>query len=164
MNCTHHKNIDRWVDGELKEVDRLEFQQHLSLCALCQKEVQALKELNHLIRASAVSVEPSLNFEGQFWQNLLEKKEESWVAKVLRHLDSLIPTPNFAQAFATLLIALFIGGTGGFVATASTFSPEQIQANREAVQYLSGFPEFKGIPDSSIAASYLKAAPGRKDS
>lgn len=156
MNCKYQKNIHKWIDGELEGSQQREINSHLKLCAICQSEVKSLEKLNGLIRTSVSSIEPSLNFEGRFWQKVLEREKESWLAKVLRGLDSLIPVPNFAQVLTILLMALFIGGTGGFVATANTILPEQMQGKRESVKYLSGFQEFKGIPSSSVAASYLK--------
>ncbi len=164
MNCKYQKNIYQWTDGELKAAERLEFEKHLSACLICQKEVQALQSLNLLIRTNAVSIDPSLNFDGIFWQKVLQRENESWLAKVLRGLDSLIPVPNFAQVLTILLMALFIGGTGGFVATASTILPEQMQGKRESVKYLSGFQEFAGVPSASVAASYLRTVSERKSS
>lgn len=164
MNCKYQKNINKWVDGELEGSLQREIESHVKSCMSCQKEVELLEKLNGLIRINAPSIEPSLNFEGQFWQKVLGREKESWLAKVLRGLDSLIPTPSFAQVFAIFLMALFIGGTGGFVATANTISPEQMQAKKASVKYLSGFQEFAGIPSTSVAASYLRGASERKSS
>jgi len=164
MNCKRQKNIYRWADGELKDAERLEFEKHLSACLICQKEVQALQSLNLLIRTNTVSVEPSLNFDGIFWQKVLQREKESWLSRALHRLDALIPTPSFAQAFAILFMALFVGGTGGFVATANTITPEQMQAKKASVKYLSGFQEFAGVPATSVAASYLRGASERKSS
>ena len=164
MNCKHQKNIYRWADGELKDAGRPEFEKHLSACLICQKEVQALQKLNLFIRTNVVSIEPSPNFDGIFWQKVLQREKESWLSRALHRLDSLIPTPNFAQAFAILFMALFIGGTGGFVATANTFTPEQMQVRKASVKYLSGFQEFAGIPSTSVAASYLRGSSERKSS
>lgn len=164
MNCKHQKNIYQWVDGELRDVGRLAFEKHLSACLICQKEVQVLQKLNLLIRTNVVAIDPSPNFEGIFWQKVLQREKESWLSKVFRRLDSFVPTPNFAQAFAILFMALFIGGTGGFVATANTLTPEQMQAKKASVKYLSGFQEFAGIPSTSVAASYLRGASERESS
>lgn len=164
MNCKYQINIHKWMDGELEGLRQHEFDSHLKLCANCQVEVKQIEKLNGLIRTSAPSMEASLNFEGRFWQKVLEREKESWLAKVLRGLDSLIPVPNFAQVLTILLMALFIGGTGGFVATANTILPEQMQGKRESVKYLSGFQEFAGVPSSSVAASYLRTVSERKPS
>lgn len=164
MSCKYRKTSYKVVDGELNERDQIEFQRHLQACLACQKEVASIQKLNNLIRTSSLSIEPSLNFEGIFWQKVLTREAESVFSRLLRVLDSFIPTPNFAQAFSILFLALLIGGTGGFVATASTLSPEQIQAGKQSVKYLSGFQEFSGIPSTSVAANYLKSAPERKPS
>lgn len=161
MNCKYQKNIYRLVDGKLKGAEQAQFQKHLQGCFICQKEVGAIQKLNALIKTSAVSVEPSPNFDGIFWQKVLQRENEPWFARVLRRLENLIPAPNFAQTFAVLLFALLIGGTGGFVATANTISPEQMQASRTSIKYLSGFQEFAGVPSSSVAANYLKMTEGK---
>lgn len=162
MNCKHQKDIPKWVEGELKDFLGSAFEKHFVDCVVCQKEVEWLKKLNQLIFLSAPSIEPSPNFDGIFWQKVLQREKESWVAKVLRGLDAFIPTPNFSQILAILLVAFFMGGTGGLVATVTALAPESRQSQRESIQFLSGFKEFAGIPSSSVAASYLKTARERK--
>jgi hypothetical protein len=161
MACKYQKKIYRLVDGELKGADQAQLQKHVEGCLICQKEAGAIQKLTAIIKTSAVSVEPSLNFDGIFWQKVMGREKESWFAKALRHLESLIPAPNFAQAFAILLIALVIGGTGGAVSAMNALTPERLQSGRASIQYLSGFREFKGIPSSSVSAAYLRTTEER---
>lgn len=161
MNCKYRKNIYKWVDGELKGASRNELENHLKLCVNCRKEFELIKKLNVIIRTSVSSIEPSPNFEGRFWQKVLEREKAPWLAKVLRGVESHIPVPNFAQALAVLLVALIIGGAGGVVSAMNTVMPERLEGAQTSVQYLSGFQEFKGIPSSSVTVSYLKAVEER---
>jgi anti-sigma factor RsiW len=156
MNCKYKINIHKWIDGELERSRQREFESHAKLCAICQGEVKSLQKLNGLIRTSAPSIEPSLNFEGRFWQKVLSRKKESLFTRVLRNLENLIPIPNFAQAVAALVIAFLVGSTGGAVSVFSSGSGQ----NEPAI-YLSGSPEYQGLPNASIAASYLKTIEGR---
>src|SRR3989338_1156917 len=125
MNCEYRKNIYKLVDDELKGASRDRLETHLKDCAICQKEVELIKRLNGLILTSAPPIEPSANFEGRFWQKVLQREKESWLVKVLRGIESHIPAPNFAQALAVLLVALIIGSTGGVVSAMITVTPEQ---------------------------------------
>lgn len=156
MNCKYQKNIYRVVDGKLKGAEQAQFQKHLLGCLVCQKEAGAIQKLDALIKMSAVSIEPSPNFDGIFWQKVFQRQSEPWVVKVWRHFESLIPTPNFSQALVALLIAFFVGSTGGAI---SIFGSTNYQ-NEPAI-YLSGSPEYKGIPSASVAASYLKTIEGK---
>lgn len=166
MNCKiAKKNISSWVDGELKSSDQREFEGHIANCASCQQEAESLKAFNSLLRVSAERIEPTFDFDSRFWKKAFEREKEPWFARVLKDLESLIPTPNFRQAFAVLSLALLIGGAGGAVsAMNSTNTAGRLSGGREAVQYLSGFREFGGLPSSSVAATYLRTGQEGKSS
>ena len=112
---------------------------------------------------SAPAIEPSREFDNRFWSRVIEHQRQPWLLRLLKDLEFLIPTPNFSQAFAVLVIAFVIGGTGGFFSAFQTLrTPEQVQAQRISVQYLSGFGEFKGVPSTSVAGTYLRTTEERK--
>ena len=111
-------------------------------------------KLDKLLKESFSPIEPSKDFERVFWQKILERQKEPWFVRVLKDLESLVPFPTPSQAVAFLLVAFFIGGTGGVVSAMNV--PTSLKAKRTSVQYLSGFHEFKGIPSSSVAGAYLK--------
>ena len=124
-------------------------------------------KLDRLLKESFSTLEPSKGFERVFWQKILEKsatkapadssfgeQKEPWFVRVLKDLEFLIPFPAPGQAVAFVLVAFLIGGTGGVVSAMNV--PTDLEAKRTSVQYLSGFHEFKGIPTSSVAATYLK--------
>ena len=111
-------------------------------------------KLDKLLKESFSTIEPSKDFERVFWQKILERQKEPWFVRVLKDLESFIPFPTPVQAMAFVLTAFLIGGTGGVVSAMNV--PTSLEAKRTSVQYLSGFHEFKGIPSSSVAATYLK--------
>lgn len=162
MNCGNvQRDIYKWIEGRLERDKQGDFKSHLMKCAGCQKEVQSAKRLENLLRAGGPSIEPSPEFEANFWKKVFAREKEPWFSRLLRDFESLVPVPNFSQAFAVLLIALFVGGAGGVVSAMNTLMPERVESGRASIQYLSGFREFKGLPSSSVSASYLKAAEER---
>ncbi len=157
----HKQDIYKWLDGELKDTQKEIFEVHFSTCFSCQKEIELVKTFHQLLKTAPIQIEPSETFEADFWRKAYARQEESRFTKLLRDIESHIPVPNFAQAFTVLLIALLIGGSGGVVSAMNTIMPERLQGERTSVQYLSGFHEFKGVPSSSVAASYLKTVDKR---
>lgn len=162
MNCRNvRRNMDPWLEGRLEKEKREDFNSHLLQCAGCQKEAQSARRLQNLLRSGGYSIEPSPEFEANFWKKVFAREGEPQLSRLLRDLESLFPVPSFSEAFAILLIALFVGGAGGVVSAMNTLTPERSQAMSVSIQYLSGFREFKGIPSSSVSAAYLKTAEER---
>jgi anti-sigma factor RsiW len=51
MNCEEFKIvIDEYLDGELKEIDSSEFEQHLESCQRCRKELMSFEKCIRLMR------------------------------------------------------------------------------------------------------------------
>lgn len=167
MQCQSvKKKISLWLDGELKREDKLHVEEHLKGCLLCQKEMDSLRTFQGLIRTASPTVALSPGFDGAFWSKVIEREKEPWFVRFLKDFEFLIPTPNMRQAFAVLLVAFFIGSTGGFFSVVRTIAsmPAEVQAQKISVQYLTGFGEFKGLPSTSVAGTYLKAVEVRNGS
>jgi len=113
------------------------------------------EEFETLLRASVPVITPSPGFDGVFWKKLMGRQKEPRLVRLLRGLESWVPTPNFTGAVAVVMIAFLVGGAGGVYSVKNV--PASLEAQRSSVQYLSGFREFQGIPASSVAATYLKA-------
>ena len=156
MDCKDTKeNIYRWLDKELPEAQTEGLLAHLQRCPECREGSKSLEAFHGLLRGASSTIEPSKDFERVFWQRVLERQKEPWLVRVFRGMDSLVPYPSASQAATVVLTALLVGGTGGAVSAMN--STGALEAEKESVQYLSGFHEFKGVPFSSVAASYLKA-------
>lgn len=165
MNCRSvRRDIYKWIEGRLERDKQEGFKSHLLECAGCQREIQSAERLENLLRAGGSSIEPSPEFEANFWKKVFAREKEPRLSRLLKDLESLFPVPSFSEAFAILLIALLIGGTGGAVSAMNTLTPERVESGRTSVQYLSGFREFKGIPSSSVSAAYLKTTDKRTSS
>lgn len=167
MQClSAKKKISLWLDEELKREDKLQVEEHLKTCLLCQKEGDFLRTFQGLVRTAFPPVEISPGFEGAFWSKVIEREKEPWFVRVFKDLAFLIPTPSRREAFAVLFVAFLIGSSGGFFSAARTIAsmPEHIQAQKISVQYLTGFGEFKGLPSTSVAGTYLRAVEVRTGS
>lgn len=142
------------LDGEIPDSVRAKLTPHLEGCSACQGELESLKTFQVILRSHPFTIEPSKDFERVFWQKALEREKEPWFIGLLKELDSLIPHPSTPQLAMVVLMAFLIGGTGGAVTAMNSVG--SLEAERNSVKYLSGFREFKGVPSSSVAASYLK--------
>ena len=71
--------------------------------------------LDTLLKTSQVPIQPSLNFEGRFWKEVTRRQSEPRLARIFRDIEWLLPMPNLAQAAASLLTAVLIGGASGFI-------------------------------------------------
>lgn len=163
MNCgDSKKHIYQMLDGEAPDAVKAKLARHLEGCSVCQGELKSIEAFHTILRSPSFTIEPYKNFERLFWQKVLERQKEPWFFRLLKELDSLIPHPGMPRVAMVILMAFLVGGMGGVVsAMNSVHSPE---AERTSVRYLSGFREFKGMPSSSVAASYLKSIDDRSSS
>lgn len=162
-NHLKKKILYQWLDGELKEKEKAVCEAHLSSCRRCQDEIAALKAFSQVLKASASTIHPSESFELNFREKLAAKNAESWLSKLTRFFEDLrlsLPVPSFAQSLAAIVLAVFIGGTGGLL---SSVTERQLN-NEKAMYHLSGFDEYKGIPTISLTGTYLKLIEGQESS
>ena len=158
MNCRDSQNyMYQMLDREIPDSVKAKLTSHLEGCATCQGELESVKAFHGILRSYPSTIKPSEGFERLFWQKALERQKEPWFIGLLKELDSLIPHPSTPQLAMVVLTAFLVGGTGGIVsARNSTGATGSFEVERNSVKYLSGFHEFKGVPSSSVAASYLK--------
>lgn len=163
MRCQMAKrDIYRLLDAELGDGRKVQLEEHLRVCVVCQEEAESIRMLHGILRTTGSDTRVSPGFDVAFWNKVHERQKEPWFLKLLKDLESWTPVPALSQAFAVLAIAFLIGGTGGIVSAMS--QAQGIQAQRTSIQYLSGFREFKGIPSVSVAAAYLKTIEERTSS
>lgn len=156
MDCKElRRHIDTWVDGELGAEQGRAVEGHMEGCSHCRAEVDSSRAFSRLFKAGTVRLRVSDDFEQVFWKKALARHEEPWFVRVLKDRELLIPFPNVSQVVAMLTLAFLIGGVGGLYVNRSTYSVD-IKSQKAFVQYLSGFQEFRGVPSSSVAATYLK--------
>ena len=99
MSCERMEGrILEFVDGRLKEGERLEVQKHLESCAVCRLRVQEFSAVSNLLDELPV-IEPSPAFDARVHALVAaEPAKKSWWAWSL-------PSPRVVLAAAMLLVA-----------------------------------------------------------
>src|SRR5260370_8421945 len=99
MSCGRMENkIMGFVDGRLKEGERLEMEKHLALCAACQLRVNEFRSV-HALLDELPMIEPSAAFDLRVNARVAaEPAKQSWWAW-------LPPSPKVAVAAFILLLA-----------------------------------------------------------
>ncbi len=98
------KRILGYVDGRLKEGERLEMEKHLSTCAACRLRVNEFRAVNGLLDELPM-IEPSAAFDLRVHARVAaEPVKQSWWAW-------FAPSPRVAFAASMLLLATVWIGT-----------------------------------------------------
>ncbi len=114
MSCSRmEKKILGYVDGRLKEGERLEMEKHLSTCAACQLRVNEFRAVNVLLDELPM-IEPSAAFDVRMQARVAaEPAKQSWWAW-------FTPSPRVAFAASMLVLAMV------WVGSYSVSDPPQI--------------------------------------
>ncbi|MGH9744113.1 MAG: anti-sigma factor family protein, partial [Candidatus Acidiferrum sp.] len=99
MSCTRmEKKIMTYVDGRLKESERLDVEKHLAGCAACQLRVNEFRAVAGLL-AELPQIEPSTAFDVRVRARVAaEPVKRGWWAW-------MTPSPRVAFAASLLLLA-----------------------------------------------------------
>jgi len=99
MSCSRMENkILAYVDGRLKESERLEMEKHLSTCGACQLRVNEFRAVASLLE-EVPQIEPSAAFDVRVRARVAaEPVKQGWWAL-------FIPSPRVAFAASLLLLA-----------------------------------------------------------
>src|SRR5271168_74967 len=99
MNCTRMENmILAYVDGRLKESERLEMEKHLAACGACQLRVNEFRAVTGLLD-ELPEIEPSPAFDVRVRARVAaEPVKQGWWAW-------FTPSPRVAFAASLLLLA-----------------------------------------------------------
>ena len=105
MSCSRMENkILGYLDGRLKESERLEVEKHLATCAACRLRVNEFRAVSSLLDELPV-IEPSPAFDLRMHARLAAlPARQSWWAWCM-------PAPRVAIAAAMLLLATVWVGT-----------------------------------------------------
>ena len=103
MSCRMENRIMGYVDGRLKEGERLEMDKHLETCAACRVRVNEFRAVNNLLDELPM-IEPSPAFDLRVHALVAaEPPKQSWWVW-------LTPSPRVALAATMLLLAMvFVG-------------------------------------------------------
>ena len=108
MSCSRMENkILGYVDGRLKEGERLEMEKHLSTCGACQLRVNEFRSV-HALLDELPMIEPSAAFDLRVRARVAaEPAKQSW-------WGWFTPSPRVAFAASMLLLAtVWVGSYSG---------------------------------------------------
>ena len=158
MKCmAARKQISPWLDNASSPAARAGLEAHAKVCAACAAEVSREKKLRALLRADQPLIQPSADFERNFWREVSESPRESRWSWLWESIETVLPSPSFAQALAAVLLGLLVGGAGGAISLWSAAIPQRGPDVIVTAHSLTGFSEYKGLPSASLAAAYLQS-------
>jgi hypothetical protein len=117
MRCQSFKDkIELYIDNELSNWEKTEFERHLSKCPDCARELAVLKSIDSLGKLEIFS-EPEPEYWNQLNQNIMQqisrpKEKTSWFADRLEQLKRIILPQKISYRLvglaATAVIIFFI--------------------------------------------------------
>jgi anti-sigma factor RsiW len=156
MSCSRMENkILGYVDGRLKESERLEMEKHLATCAACRVRVNEFRAVNVLLDELPV-IEPSAAFDTRMQARVAaEPVKQSWWVW-------FAPSPRAVLAAAMLLLATVWIGSRRAESSLSAADIEKINQNMQVLEnydVISDFAPLSELPppvqadDASDASS-----------
>jgi anti-sigma factor RsiW len=143
MSCSRmEKRIMGYVDGRLKEGERLEMEKHLSTCAACRLRVNEFRAVNVLLDELPI-IEPSAAFDIRMRARVAaEPAKQSWWAW-------FAPSPRVAFAASTLLLATVWLGSRPVDLPLSAAEVDKINQNMQVLEdydVISDFAPLSELP------------------
>lgn len=140
MSCSRMENkILGYVDGRLKEGERLEMEKHLSTCAPCQLRVTEFSSV-HALLDELPMIEPSEAFDLRVRARVAaEPAKQSWWA-------GFLPSPRVAFAASMLLLGTLWIGT--FSGSLDTQIPQADVPVLENYDVISSFEPLTELPQT----------------
>jgi hypothetical protein len=141
MGCSRmEKRILGYVDGRLKEGERLEMEKHLSTCAACQLRVNEFRAVSVLLDELPM-IEPSAAFDVRVHARVAaEPAKQSWWAWYT-------PSPRVALAASMLLLATVWLGSRPPEPTLNASEVEKINQNLPVLENFDVLSDFAPLTD-----------------
>jgi len=141
MSCSRMENrILGYVDGRLKESERLEMEKHLLTCAACQLRVNEFRAVNVLLDELPM-IEPSAAFDIRMQARVAaEPAKQSWWAW-------FAPSPRVAFAASMLLLATVWIGSRSADVNLSAADIEKINQNMTVLENYDVISDFAPLSD-----------------
>jgi hypothetical protein len=141
MGCSRmEKRILGYVDGRLKEGERLEMEKHLSTCAACQLRVNEFRAVSVLLDELPM-IEPSAAFDVRVHARVAaEPARQSWWAWYT-------PSPRVALAASMLLLATVWLGSRPPEPTLNASEVEKINQNLPVLENFDVLSDFAPLTD-----------------
>jgi hypothetical protein len=97
-----------YLDNELPEIYKAEYEAHLKTCPACQKELEKLKKIHEMFSSDSKDVTPDSHYLDQSYERLMVKMKYSRNAEYAKTGESKVKyyIPSFAAAAAALILAV----------------------------------------------------------
>ncbi|MBF0546463.1 MAG: zf-HC2 domain-containing protein [Candidatus Riflebacteria bacterium] len=105
MKCSQEENLYRFHDGNLSSMEAAEFQNHLSQCPECQKELIDIQEHEHQFREIVFRVFPSGQLS-ELVMKRISRESPNFYPIVEKKFDWGSLLRFFVPSFAVILMAL----------------------------------------------------------
>ncbi len=141
MSCSRmEKKIMGYVDGRLKEGERLEMEKHLSTCAACRVRVNEFRAVNVLLD-ELPRIEPSEAFDLRVHARVAaEPAKQSWWAW-------FAPSPRVAFAASMLLLATVWIGSRSADVNLSAADVDKINQNMQLLENYDVISDFAPLTE-----------------
>ena len=141
MSCSKMENkILGYVDGRLKEGERLEMEKHLLACAACQLRVNEFRSVSVLLD-ELPAIEPSAAFDLRVHARVAaEPGKQSWWAW-------FAPSPRVALAASMLLLAMVWVGSRTGETTLNAGDIEKINQNMSVLENYDVISDFAPLSE-----------------
>ncbi len=141
MSCGRMENkILGYVDGRLKEGERLEVEKHLAVCAACRVRVSEFRAVGVLLD-ELPAIEPSAAFDIRVHARVAaEPAKQSWWAW-------FAPSPRVAFAASMLLLAMVWLGSRPADSSLSATDIEKINQNMQMLENYDVISDFAPLSD-----------------
>ena len=141
MSCSRMENkIMGFVDGRLKEGERLEMEKHLLACSGCQLRVSEFRSV-HALLDELPMIEPSAAFDLRVHARVAaEPAKQSWWAW-------FAPSPRVAFAASMLLLAMVWIGSRTQDNTLSAGDIDKINQNMSVLENYDVISDFAPLSD-----------------
>src|SRR5271163_146357 len=158
MNCARMESrIVPYVDGRLKENERLEMEKHLAACGACQLRVNQFRAVSGFLD-ELPEIEPSAAFDVRVRARVAaEPAKQSWWAW-------FAPSPRFALAASLLLMATVWIGLRPYEPPAITEADEaQIDQNMPVLENYDVLSDFGALTELPPAVQPEDQGTGGQD-
>jgi anti-sigma factor RsiW len=141
MSCGQmEKKIMGYVDGRLKESERLEMEKHLTACAACRVRVNEFRAVNVLLDELPM-IEPSAAFDVRMQSRVAaEPAKQSWWAW-------FAPSPRVVLAASMLLLAIVWLGSRPADSPLSAVDIEKINQNMPVLENYDVISDFAPLSE-----------------
>ena len=141
MNCSRmEKKIMGYVDGRVKEGERLEMEKHLAACGACRVRVNEFRAVNVLLDELPM-IEPSAAFDVRMQARVAaEPAKQSWWAW-------FAPSPRVAFAASMLLLAMVWLGSRPAESSLSATDIEKINQNMSVLENYDVISDFAPLSE-----------------